>query len=666
MEQSNHKRKTMFICLGLALAVLLAYLPIWQCGFVDFDDGDYVRYNDMIKRGLSWPGITWAFTTFHSSNWHPLTWLSYLLDFQLFGLNPTAFHATNLLLHLANSILLFLIVQRMTKAMWRSALVAAIFALHPLHVESVAWISERKDVLSAFFWMLTIWAYVRFAEPAAKAPVPDHPHRNLFYGLSLVFFALGLMAKSMLVTLPFVLLLLDYWPLGRLRAPIRPLVQEKIPFFALAALASWVSFLAQRHGGAVAPLTLVPLGARLANVPVSYVRYIAKTIWPAHLAVLYLEELHWSPWIVIASCVLLILVTLLVIGRGRAQPYLPVGWFWFLGTLVPVIGLIQIGEQSIADRYHYLPGIGLSIMFIWAAAECLPRLAAPLSSATAAAILGGCACATWLQVHYWTSSTALFGHAVEVTKDNAVMESNLGKALFHAGRLDEAIPHLENGAALAPGIRGTHFLLGQALLAKGRLAEALDQYEFFVNLKPDDPNAQYDFGNVLLEHGQTEESIGHFEKAIQLQPRTAEFHYKLANACSQVGRTTDAIREYNVALQIQPDHVQACNNLAWILASNPDASLRNGPTAVTLAERAEQLSRGENPVVLGTLAVAYANVGNFTRAIATAQRALDTSIVNSNSPFAAALRAQISLYQTGTPFRDTPPTPQGAASPTKH
>jgi protein O-mannosyl-transferase len=663
MKPSNQKHQSMLICVGLALAVLLSYLPLWHCGFVDYDDRDYILDNDMIKQGLSWPGITWAFTTFHASNWHPLTWLSYLLEYQLFDLNPTVFHATNLLLHLANSILLFLLLQYMTKAQWRSAFVAALFAIHPLHVESVAWIAERKDVLSAFFWLLTIWAYVRYTEITPVSLVSQH---RLFYALSLVLFALGLMAKPMLVTLPFVLLLLDYWPLQRLRPPWSRLIWEKIPFFALAALSSWVCLIAQHQGGSVATMAVVTMRTRLANVPISYVRYIAKTVWPTHLAVLYPLQFDWRAWTIIASSLLLILVTLLVVCRRRVQPYLPVGWFWFLGMLVPVIGLVQVGEQSMADRYDYLPGIGLSILLIWTVCEWLPRSVASFSCSLAGMAVVGCMITTWRQVHYWTNSEALYRHATEVTENNGLMESNFGKALFQAGRLDEAIPHLQKGVTLLPNVRGTHFNLANALLAKGLLADALDQYEFYVNLKPDDPTTQYNFGNILLEHGQTEEAINHFQKALQLRPDApADYHYKLANAYSQAGRSSDSIKEYNLALQSQPDYIQACNNLAWILASNPDPSLRDAPRAVILAEHADQLSRGQNPIVAGTLAVVYANAGNYARAAATAQHALQMPGVEANSPFAAALRAQIALYHAGSPLRETI-SPVNTSSSVKH
>jgi protein O-mannosyl-transferase len=620
MNDANKSRMTWLICLGLALAVLAAYLPLWHCGFVDYDDRDYILDNDMIKQGLSWPAITWAFTTFHASNWHPLTWLSYLLEYQLFGLNPTLFHATNLLLHLANSILLFLLLQRMTKAQWRSAFVAALFAIHPLHVESVAWIAERKDVLSAFFWLLTIWAYVRYTETTPVSLVSQH---RLFYALSLVLFALGLMAKPMLVTLPFVLLLLDYWPLQRLRPPWSRLIWEKIPFFALAALSSWVCLIAQHHGDSVALATDLPMSARMANVPISYVRYIAKTIWPTHLAVLYSIQLHWPPWMVIAASLLLILITLWVIWRRHTQPYLPVGWFWFLGMLVPVIGLVQVGVQAMADRYDYLPGIGLSIMLIWAASEWLRRAAAFVSCPLAGIAIAGCMIATWHQVHYWTDSETLFRHATEVSSGYGVMASNLGRELMSQGRTQEALPYLRQAAELSPHHPETHSELGYAYLAAGQIAEALDQLDTAVRLAPDDTTAQLNFSRVLLQNDLAADALPHLQKVLQLRP----------------------------------EDLQATTDLAWVLACHPDASLRNGTKAVALASHANQITGGQNPVVLAAQAAAYAETGKFPEAITAIQQASHLLGSNTNSPLAASLPAQLALYLSRTPVRTSAPLP---------
>jgi tetratricopeptide (TPR) repeat protein len=693
----NHPRHTLLICLGLALAVLAVYSPLRHCNFVNYDDNDYVFANNMVKRGLTWPSIVWAFTTLDAKIWHPLTWLSYLLDSQIYGLNPAGYHLTNLLLHLANSILLYLLLQRMTKASWPSALAAAFFGLHPLHVESVAWISERKDVLSALFWMLSVLSYVRYVEEIKLGSLKS----RRYYLWSIVLFALGLMAKPMLVTLPFVLLLLDYWPLQRGRGSFRRLLTEKAPFFMLAAAASVVAFLVARHGGAVEALAGMPLGARLANVPISYARYIGKTFWPVHLAVLYPVQRHWPLWEVAGASLFLALVTILGIWRRRAQPYLAVGWFWFLGMLVPVIGLVQVNSMSMADRYDYLPGIGLSIMLIWAAGERLPRSAietpaalggqsglcrrrreesafqAPVvlgcladlcrrrreeSPFQAPVVLGclavaGCMAATWVQVSYWKDSETLFRHAIESTEGNGIMESNLGNLLYQEGRLEEALPYLERAVVSTPGLAKAHYNLGNALLARGRAAEALAQFEIHVKMTPDDPVAQYNLGNVLLSQGRAGEAIPHLQTAVALTPLAADYHYKLANALVRSGRAGEGISQYEEALSILPDHILACNNLAWVLSTNPDSSLRNGARAVELARRADQNSGGGSPLIAGTLAAAYAEAGKFTEAIATVRRALQLANAENNSPMTGLLRTQLALYQAGSAYRDNPPVP---------
>ena len=648
MDDSPSRRQTRLICLGLALAVLAAYAPLWHCDFVGYDDPDYVTSNEMVRHGVSWPGVVWAFTTCSAGNWHPLTWISHMVDFQLYGMNAAGHHLTSLLLHLANTILLFLLLQRMTQNRWPSALAAALFALHPLHVESVAWVAERKDVLSTLFWMLALWAYVRHAEECAI----HYSRFTIHYSLALCFFALGLMAKQMLVTLPFILLLLDYWPLQRFRRPIRRLVAEKAPFFILAAAGCVVAFLVQKQAGVVLPLDQEPVGVRLANVPVSYARYLARTFWPADLAVLYPFRSHWPGWAVGGSSVLLALVTIRAIWRVRAQPWLAVGWFWFLGMLVPVIGLVQIGWQSMADRYDYVPSVGLFIMICWGAQEWSRRTGSHAPAVLGGLAVAGCLAATPLQVRYWRNSETLFRHAVETTEGNGVMESNLGKFLFQQGRLEEALPYLQQAVVSTPGLPKAHYNLGNALLAQRRVAEALAEFEKHVRLQPDDPMAQYNLGRVLSEHGRAVEAVPHLQKAVELSPLMAEAHFKLGNALVQLGRAVEASSQYEQAVKIQPDYIEARNNLAWILAASPDSALRNGARAVELALRANELSGGRNPRIIGTLAVAYAEAGQFAAAAAAVQRALPFAAGEGNAALAGSLRAQLALFQAGSPFRD--------------
>jgi len=657
MDDSRSRGQTWLICLGLALAVLAAYGPLWRCGFVGYDDPDYVISNEMVRRGLSWAGLVWAFTTGSTGNWHPLTWISHEADFQLYGMNPAGHHSTSLLLHLANSVLLFLLLQRMTKARWPSALAAALFALHPLHVESVAWVAERKDVLSTLFWMLSVWAYVRYVEESAAGS----PKSGWFYVAAILLFALGLMAKQMLVTLPFILLLLDYWPLQRFRPPLARLAAEKAPFFILAAAACVIAFLAQKHAGTVLSLERVPVGVRLANIPVSYVRYLAKTFWPADLAVLYPYRGKWPGWEVGCAGAFLALVTGWAVWRMRAEGYLAVGWLWFLGMMAPVIGLVQIGLQSMADRYDYLPSVGLFIMIIWGAREWVRRAGAGAPAVLGGLAVAGCLVATPWQVRYWKNSETLFRHAVETTENNGVMESNLGKALFQEGRVEEALGWLQRAVAASPGLADAHYNLGNALLARGRVAEALAEFETHVNLRPEDPIAQYNLGSVLLEHGLAGDALAHLQKAVELRPRMAGARYKLANALVRLGRAGEAVSQYEKSLRLEPDDVQALNNLAWVLAAAPDASLGDGARAVELARRADELSGGQNPMVLGTLAVAYAGAGKFGQAIATVQRALPLAGGPGDAALAEALRSQLALYQAGLPVRDASLAAPGSA-----
>ncbi len=643
MDDSHSKRQTWLVCLGLALAVLAAYSPLWHGQFVLFDDNDYVTSNDMVKQGVGWAGIVWAFSTVHASIWHPLTWISYLVDSQLYGMNPGGYHFTNVLLHLANSILLFLLLQRMTGALWRSALVAALFALHPLHVESVAWVSERKDVLSALFWMLAVGAYVRYAEASAT----QSPKSKTFYIGSVVLFALGLMAKPMLVTLPFILLLLDFWPLRRRAAPPARLLAEKAPFFILAAASCAVTLLVAQHTTGVRSLAALPLAARLENIPVSYARYIAKTFWPGDLAVLYPYERHWAVWKIAGAAVFLALVTGWVLWRVRARPHYAVGWFWFLIMLAPVIGLVQAGPFSMADRYAYLSNTGLFIMVVWA-----ERMKAQWLVAGGGLALAGCLAATSIQVRYWKDSETLFRHTLAVTKNNSVIESDLGKVLFQKGRMDEALPHLLRAVALNPKFALAHYNLGEVFLATGRVPEALAQFDIQVALDPGDPIAQYNFGNVLLQQGLPEDAIPRLQKAVNIRPGAADFHLKLGDAFRQTGRAAEAISQYEKALQILPRFVQAASSLAWMLATNPDPSLRNGARAVQLALLADQLSRGQDPKIIGVLAAAYAETGDFSKAAATVRQALQRAGAESDSALAGALRAQLALYRAGSPFRE--------------
>jgi tetratricopeptide (TPR) repeat protein len=677
------------ICAGLALAIVAAYWPLWRCGFVVFDDHEYVVENDAIQHGLNWRAISWAFTTTHAGNWHPLTWISHILDFQLYGLNAAGHHATSLLLHVANSILLFLLLKKMTGTIWPGAMTAALFALHPMHVESVAWISERKDVLSTFFWMGSVWAYLRYVEESGIQGAKT----KTFYAGSLAFFALGLMSKPMVVTLPVILLLLDYWPLQRWRRLFAPVWVEKIPFFILAAASSAITVVAQKRGHAVISLGQAPLAARLENLPMGTTHYVEKLIWPSRLAAIYPYVLSWPAWEVTGASVFLMVVTVWVIRRARSQPFLVVGWMWFLAGLVPVNGLVQVGFQAMADRYTYLPSVGLFLMAVWSVREWGAKLGRWTAVVLGTAALAGCLYLTPLQAASWRDTGTLFAHAVENTRDNyfacawlgedmaekgqkaaaipylekavtlmpsfAKAQNDLGRALLEVGRLDDALPHLRQTTALRPDLWEGHYNLGKALLAKGRVAEALEQFQTQVNLRPNDAVAQLNFGAVLLDNHLADDAIPPLERAAAINPADAEAHYKLGNAYFQKGRTAEAVRQYEKALQLRPDDFRACNNLAWILGSSPTAAVRNGPRAVDLASRADRLQGGKNPVIAGTLAIACAEAGNFSDAVAAASRARDLAEAQKNSALVQSLDQQLKLFRAGLPFRDTTDAAQG-------
>jgi tetratricopeptide (TPR) repeat protein len=566
------------ICLALAVVTLAVYWPLTSHPFINFDDDDYIVGNTHVTSGLTWTNVAWAFQTGAAANWHPLTWISHMFDCDLYGLNPGGHHLTNLLFHIANTLLLFLLLKQMTGTMWRSAFVAALFAWHPLHVESVAWASERKDTLSAFFWMLTLLAYARYAKKPNVAG----------YLLALLLFACGLMSKPMVVTLPFVLLLLDFWPLNRLRLPDfgaesnlenvparNPaakswtrmaffLVVEKIPFFALAAAASAATFLVQKNAGA---FWQSPFPLRMANAVLAYVRYISKIFWPADLAIVYPYPHHWPALFVAGAVLLLVAWSALFVFRTKQNPYLIVGWLWFLGTLVPTIGLVQVGAQSMADRYTYIPSIGLFILIVWGANDLLdlrPELKKFLPLAGGAA-LAGCLAVTSLQLNYWQSGIQLFGRAIAVTTDNYVACNTLGKAFERAGQKDKALFLYSEAVRLEPRYPQGQFNLAMSLLEYGKTAEALAHLKIAANLTPHDPDIQYDLGTYFLQHDQLEEAAHRFNIALADRPEFPEAHNALGSVLSRQNKLDEAIGQFSEALRLKPDFAVAHQNWAATL-----------------------------------------------------------------------------------------------------
>lgn len=504
----SRPRPILTLCLLLAAATLISYWPVRSLPFIAYDDGFYILDNPQVTAGLSWPGVRWAFTTLHEANWHPLTWLSHQLDVSLFGLWAGGHHLTNLLLHLINTLLLFFLLHRTTGAQWRSAVVAGLFALHPLHVESVAWVAERKDLLCACFTLLSLLAYHRYT-------------LGRRWGLPLVIltFALALLAKPMAVTLPCLMLLLDAWPLQR-TATISwwRLVGEKLPLFLLAAGSSVITVIAQRAGGAMISTKHADLPLRLSNAAVSVITYLRRTVWPSDLAVLYPFPLQIPGWQVAGSALLLAGGLLLAARCYRRHPYVLVGLLWFLGMLVPVSGLVQVGQQGMADRYTYLPLIGLFIAAVWLGADLTRNRRRPLLAASALILLTGCIFATRSQLAHWASSETLFRRALAVTERNYVMHMNLGNELKKSGRLDAALAEYLTATAIQPYNPDTHYYLADGLHAAGRLDEAVTQYQIALRLRPNFLEAHNNLGATYYRQGKLAEAIVHYTEALRLQP----------------------------------------------------------------------------------------------------------------------------------------------------
>jgi tetratricopeptide (TPR) repeat protein len=563
------------------LAIFATLRGVQDHDFVNFDDGKYVTENSYVQHGLTREGIVWAFTTMHFAQWHPVTWLSHMLDCQVYGLNPGGHHVSNLLLHTANALLLFLVLQGMTGRTWPSALVAVLFGLHPLHVEPVAWVSARKDLLSTFFWMLTLGSYLYYVrEPGISRYFPV-----------LILFVLGLMAKQMIVTLPFVLFLLDYWPLRRFPAgegnPQAPqssepghekpsvfaLVVEKMPLLVVAGAASIVAFVAQDRGGALESFAILPIDVRLANAVVSYVIYIGKTFWPVNLAVFYPHPGSTIPmWQVATSALLLLCISLLAIWQSRRRPYLIVGWLWYLGTLVPVIQLVQIGEHAMADRYTYIPLIGLFIMIAWGLADVTarwPRTRIVLGTSTAGFVIGLAICSQ-LQARYWKDSVTLFEHALNVTDDNYVAHTNLGVALASQGDLDGAIWHYTQAVTIQPDYVGARLNLASALVERDRLQEAIAHYSEILRIKPDYADAHFNMGNALMRLCEPEEAIRHYTEALRINPEDPQVLNNLGIALSKRARLEEAAERFRQALRIRPDFSEARHNLDAVLGKESE------------------------------------------------------------------------------------------------
>ena len=563
VEGARASRKLVAL-LGLALTVatIAVYAEVCHYGFIEYDDNSYVYDNATVKAGLTASGVAWAFSTFNSANWHPVTWLSHMLDSQVVGPTPGAYHVVNVGFHVASALLLFAAFVRMTRRPWRSAIVAGIFAVHPLHVESVVWIAERKDVLSAFFAAVTLLLYIRYAQ----APTVRR------YALVAVAFALGLMSKSMLVTLPFVLVLVDIWPLGRLGWPppwktLRSRLWEKAPLFAMSAAVSVVTFIAQQSGGAVSGLTRLPLSDRLATAATAYLGYIGMAVWPARLGVLYPYRAYPAAD-VIGAVVVLVAVTIGVFVWGRRRPYVLVGWLWYVGMLVPVIGIVQVGAQSMADRYTYLPLVGLSAAIVWLAADLVEgrRILMRAAGAVALAALVALGAEAHRQTGYWRTSQALFERTLAVTSRNYVMHKSLAVVFDGEGKAEEAKAHYLEALAIKPDFAEAHNGLGMILDREGKRDEAMAHYREALGAKGDLAEAHNNIGVVLEREGKIDEAAAEYGKAITLRGDFADARKNLAVLLAREGKSEEAAAQYRQALAARPDYAEAHNNLGVILA----------------------------------------------------------------------------------------------------
>ncbi len=738
MEQALTRWQMPLVLVFLALSTLALFWPVLHHEFVDYDDPVYVIENPPVTSGLKWSNLAWAFSSTYASNWHPVTWISHMVDAQLFGLNPGRHHLTNLLFHTANTLLLFLLLKRMTEAVWCSAMVAALFALHPLHVESVAWVAERKDVLSTFFFLLTLIAYAAYARSksgicrsfSANAPgsaTLNSAHRNpqstleevrsptvtyAWYATALALFALGLMSKPMLVTVPFVLLLLDFWPLARISpqsafhspamagATIKyrgmiGLLLEKVPFFVLSVLSCTITLRVQ--SGAMVNPDGLPATKRLVNALAAYGDYLTQTFWPARMAVFYPYPVEVPLGKVIVAVGVLVVLSIAAASVIRKRPYLTVGWFWFIGMLVPVIGIVQVGSQARADRYTYLPLIGLFIMVVWGI-SCWPGLSRLWGGAFGRQLTIGC-CAggilislgtvTSRQVAIWRNSETLFAHAADVTEENYMAMAGLGVVELRRWHYEAAMAHLNRALKFAHGHRAeavVKYYIGTALQMQGKGLEALpfleqaavgpdmeaerngrlalslmearrlDEAERALDralaVKPASVEFQLAKAVLLYNEGKRTEAGRLYAEIVQQHPGRADVHQAFADFLSLEGRNRDAVEQYSDAVKTNPDFVAALNNLAWMLATDRDPQIRDGRRAIELAERACQLTEWKLPVLIGTLAAAYAEAGRFKDAIMMGEKARDKARQQNQEGVAQRNERLLEFYRSGKPFRE--------------
>jgi Flp pilus assembly protein TadD len=653
-----------FWCRFAICAVIVALIwivfgqTLWH-DFVNYDDKVYVYGNALVSTGLSAHGLQQAFVDTYTKNWHPLTIISHMIDCQIFDLKPGGHHFTNVLLHTVAALLLFGWLFGLTNRLWSAAFVSAIFAIHPLRVESVAWIAERKDVLSAVFFFLTLIAYTRYARGPSFGR----------YSILAILFACGLLSKPMIVTVPAILLLLDYWPLARnrrsevsgQRSAIH-LVVEKLPLIALSLVSSAITFLIQIRSHE--SIVQLQLSWRLQNAVVTYVTYIWQIFWPTNLAVFYPHpDNRLAVWQVALAAIFLIAVTWAAFVLRKSCPYLLVGWLWYLIMLLPVIGIIEVGLQGHADRYTYLPHVGLYIALSWLVADLSASLRARkqiLGGASAVAVLVLTAC-SWKQTTYWRNSDALWTHTLAVTQNNDVALTNLGNAFLDRGQLDDALAYLQRALDIRSSSENRHYSLslaiihdtiGNVLARIGRLDEALGHFRQAIDLRPDFPDAHYNLGVALSRKGDVDGAITQWRATLALRPNDPGTNTSLANALVQRGLFREAVPHFEIALQSEPDSTAPLNNLAWLLSVAPDSAVRNGKQAVEFALRLNRVTNHGNPFFIRTLAAAYAEAGQFEKAIETGQTASGLAHAQGQHELAAKVEEETNFYRGHQAFRD--------------
>ena len=656
----------LLICLLLFGLTVWAFFPALKNLFQSFDESAELLKNQHMKGGMSWQNLFWAFFSLEYSNWYPLTWLSHMLDFKVFGEEPWGHHLTNVLLHAANGVLLFLVLKRMTGTLWRSLIVASLFALHPLRVESVAWITERKDVLSAFFGLLALWTYARFAEES-KA---QDGRSKLYYGLTLLFFALGLMSKSMLVAFPFVLLLLDYWPLQRFGVQgagcrVQSLLVEKIPFFLLVLPVSIVAYVAQKGGGQF--LLRFPMGFRLETALMGYARYLGKMIWPADFSVLYPYPDHWPVGELLLAIVLISGISVLAFVLRRQRPYLLTGWFWYLGMLAPVIGLIPIGAQSMSNRYTYLPMIGILLAAVWAVGDLMKqwRQRTALMTAVVVLILGACVMRTRAEIGYWKDGPTLWKRAITVTENNFMAYYCLAGDHMVTNAWD-VLSDFQKSVDIYPDYFSSQFCLANALTAVGRYSNAIAHYEKAAQLEPQNAWTYHNLGTTLYLMGRIGESVPALLKAVEIIPQENRYKDDLAQRLFFSGHHAETFSNFLVAVRTDPagfsnfwafaqfDTNQAplISNLALCFATYPDPNLRNGDYALRLATRSCEMTGFRKNYCVIALAMADAENSRFDEAITNAQLACSLTYAADQPELLKRYQALLELFRSRQPYHE--------------